>query len=450
MKIGIIMSLKTFIVLLMSVLTINKTAAQSNFIANGIQWHDDQGRPVSAHGANIIRDGDRYWLFGEYKTDSANVFNGFSCYSSTDLCSWAFESIALKVRSDANVSDWRMGPQTVGERPKVLRCPLTGEYVMLMHSDDMRYKAPATCYAVSETISGPYEFRGPILYKGNPVKRWDIGSFVDRDGQAYLLTNHGGIYRLAPDFHSIDSCMIEGVKGVGESPCMLHVGDTYFWLSSRTTSWERNDNMYFTAKSLSGPWTAQGEFAPKGSLIWNSQCSFILDVNGQPMYMGDRWSFPRQQQAATYVWLPMQVKEGCISIPDYYQFWNPATGKPVELVTKTISGSWTGQKPGDETKVVFNGGGRIAIYGVTNDHSAYAEVFITDRDGCKVAGTSIDFYSAVAAEDIRYLSPYFPKGEYTLTIRVSTMKPNWSDKRHNVYGSQGYEIKVSKVGITTN
>ena len=65
-------------------------------IVSGVSWYDHRGETVSAHGANIIRDGGRYYLFGEYKTDSANVFTGFSCYSSDNLVDWRFESIAFK------------------------------------------------------------------------------------------------------------------------------------------------------------------------------------------------------------------------------------------------------------------------------------------------------------------------------------------------------------------
>lgn len=64
--------------------------------------------------------------------------------------------------------------------------------------------------------------------------------------------HHGSIYRFSEDFHSLDSCIISGQKGVGESPAMMKKDGIYYWLSSHTTSWERNDNMYFTATSLSG------------------------------------------------------------------------------------------------------------------------------------------------------------------------------------------------------
>ena len=93
----------------------------SKAIVSGVSWYDQHGETVSAHGANIIRDGGKYYLFGEYKTDSANVFKGFSCYSSDNLTDWHFEGIVFDQQPDG-----RMGPDRVGERPKVLRYTATG------------------------------------------------------------------------------------------------------------------------------------------------------------------------------------------------------------------------------------------------------------------------------------------------------------------------------------
>jgi hypothetical protein len=54
-------------------------------IHSGIPWFDNLGRVVSAHGANIVHDDGRYYLFGEAHTDTSNAFAGFSCYSSSDV-----------------------------------------------------------------------------------------------------------------------------------------------------------------------------------------------------------------------------------------------------------------------------------------------------------------------------------------------------------------------------
>ena len=40
---------------------------QEKIICNGIPWFDDQGKIVNAHGACIVEDAGRYYLFGEYR-----------------------------------------------------------------------------------------------------------------------------------------------------------------------------------------------------------------------------------------------------------------------------------------------------------------------------------------------------------------------------------------------
>ena len=37
-------------------------------VNNGIPWFDDRGEIVNAHGACIVEENGRYYLFGEYKT----------------------------------------------------------------------------------------------------------------------------------------------------------------------------------------------------------------------------------------------------------------------------------------------------------------------------------------------------------------------------------------------
>lgn len=412
---------------------------------NGVAWYDDRDSVVSARGANIIMDNGRYYMFGEFKTDSANVFNGFSCYSSDDLCSWRFERMALPVQSAG-----RLGPQRVGERPKVLRCPATGEYVMLMHTDNLRYKDPCVCYATSPTVAGEYTFRGPLLYEGHPVRKWDIGSFADADGRAYLLVHHGSIYRLSDDFHSLDSCMVEGVNGVGESPAMFRHGGLYYWLSSHTTSWERNDNKYHTAPSLSGPWTACGSFAPEGSLTHNSQTSFVLPLRAGGdttfMYMGDRWSFPRQKSAATYVWQPLTVdRDGHLSMPVLWQAWTPKNGRPSSVrARRVLHGAWTSDMPGDKISVTSRGG-RIGIAGRQGPDCGYALVVITDGHGREVVRQQVDFYAKMPSEGLRFLSAPLPKGRYTVEIEVTGFSPTWTDKTRRQFGSTGTFVRIDSV-----
>src|SRR5690349_9403547 len=136
-----------------------QTPGEYDAIHSGVPWFDDRGEVVSAHGANILKDKGRYYLFGEAHTDSSNAFAGFHCYSSADLYNWRFESVALPVQSSG-----KLGPGRVGERPKVMRCPQTGEYIMYMHVDTLGYTDQFLGYATSPSITGPYVFQGPLLF----------------------------------------------------------------------------------------------------------------------------------------------------------------------------------------------------------------------------------------------------------------------------------------------
>ncbi len=173
-------------------------------IHSGVAWFDQNHNMVSAHGGGIIREGDRYYLFGEFKRDGGNDFNGFSCYSSADLVNWRFERIALPVQNDG-----RLGPNRVGERPKVLKCPKTGEFVMFMHTDDINYKDPAVGYATSPTIDGEFTFRGPLLHDGHRIKKWDMGIYQDDDGTGYLVTHSGNLYELADGYKSVTKQVVK-------------------------------------------------------------------------------------------------------------------------------------------------------------------------------------------------------------------------------------------------
>lgn len=432
-----------------------------NAIHSGIPWYDQNNNVVNAHGACIVKEGDIYYLFGEYKTNKKNAFFGFSCYSSTDLMNWKFEKIVLPQQPSG-----LLGPNRIGERVKVMKCPETGEFVMYMHTDDTKYNDPHIGYATSKTINGEYEFQGALLYKGEPIKKWDMGTFQDTDSKGYLLIHHGYIYELSSDYKSAVRLVADNEQG-GESPTIFKSNGVYFWLSSQLTSWERNDNMYMTATSLEGPWTMRGTFAPKGSLTWNSQCSFVLPIPQERdtlfMYMGDRWSFPKQASAATQVWLPLTTKGTNLSIPQYWQSWNPETVQPVNLskyskgvkkIKPVPASTWKKTEQGHRISNVkgsrleaFFTGNQLAIKGETNSQGGYAEIRILGEDGHTVSSQVIDFYSKVPSKGIRYISPLLPKGKHKLEIEVMGENGVWYNKAGDRFGSDDYFITIEDILI---
>jgi len=439
-------------------------------IYSGIPWLDDRGKTVSAHGANIVKENDKYYLFGEYKTDSANIFNGFSCYSSTNLYNWKFERIALPLQPAG-----KLGPNRVGERPKVMKCPKTGEYVMYMHVDTLGYKDQFIGYATSPVITGPYTFQGPLLFNGKPIRKWDMGTFQDRDGSGYLLIHGGQIYKLKDDYKSVAEKINETMASGFESPAIFRKGDLYYFLGSNLTSWERNDNYYFTAHSLQGPWNKRGLFAPENTLTWNSQCTFVLPIEGTKdttyMYMGDRWSFPKQASAATYVWQPLTISDTSLSIPTYREAWkiDISSGKTSPTVVEGIpiesanmhrikySGSWqqdTSSLRSSDTKgtsfSIHFQGTQVGFYGMARPEGGYALVKLQNSKDKTVLSSIVDMYSKYPISALKFLSPRLPKDQYTLTVTVMGEKGNWSDKRKNRYGSTGYVISLDKIVIDEN
>ena len=433
----------TFLLFLLG--SLSQSMQAQNDIINGVPWYDSEGNIINSHGSGIIKDNGRYWLFGEYKSDTSNAFPGFGCYSSKDLVHWRFDRIVLPVQPDG-----LMGPNRVGERVKVLRCPKTGKYVMFMHSDDMKYNDPHTSIAIADSVNGDYRFLGPIAYKGNPIRKWDIGVFQDDDGMAYLLIDHGPIYRLSDDYLCAEYLLPNPPAGSGESPAMMKYHGIYYIMYSNLTSWERNDNYYYTASSIEGPWNKRGLFCPEGTLTYNSQCTYILPLTiGNDttfMYMGDRWSYPHQASCATQVWLPLTVEGTQLSIPEYWNMWNPRKVRATAMKGKNVDISFDSNVSGDSAILSFRGR-QIVLYGHTDCHGGYAQLIIRNEKGGEVLSTLIDCYSLVADDGIRFVSPMLPKGRYTLTLRVSGEHPVWYSKARNRFGSDDYFVHFSHAKI---
>lgn len=436
-------------------------------VYSGIPWFDDKGNIVSAHGANIIKDGNRYYLFGERHTDTSNAFAGFNCYSSADLYNWKWESIALPLQTAG-----KLGPNRVGERPKVIKCPATGEYIMYMHADTLGYKDQFVGYATAKKITGPYTFQGPILFNGKPIRKWDMGTFQDADGSGYVLLHGGDIYKLNDDYKSIREQIHKATEKGFEAPTLFRKDSLYYFLGSDLTGWERNDNYYFTATSLKGPWVKQGFLAPEGTLTWNSQTTFVLPIYGSKqttyMYMGDRWSFPKQASAATYIWQPITISGHSLTIPSYKEGWkiNTTTGEMIDVAIngKTIGANdnstikWSGKwkqdtasvKSSDEKGAVFSfttKATQVGIYTLARSDGGYAQVKINNSKGKTVLTATIDTYSKYPVSTLKFLSPILPKDDYTVKVLVLGENWYWVEKSGRRSGSKGFTVSLDKIVV---
>ena len=324
--------LKKYLLGTISSLPFNPAASVTS-IKSGVTWYDNNGKPVNAHGGGIWYENGKYYLYGEYCSAGSELFTSVAMYSSTDLMNWTFEREILTVQASGE-----LGPNRIGQRPHIIKCPSTGEYVMFIHAADKTYQADKEIvYATCSTINGNYTYKGPIKNSsGDEINHSDFTAYQD-GSTGYICAESGYAYKLASDYHSWTEVTLNGAGALSgkESPTILKVGSTYYWLWSNKTGWRCNDNGYATASSMAGPWTNRGLFAPSGMFTWNSQCTFVLPVEGSSgatyLYCGDRWEYGDNSKA-TYVWQPLTVSGTTASISEFYPSWNLDIAK----------GTWSG------------------------------------------------------------------------------------------------------------
>jgi hypothetical protein len=305
----------------------------------GITFLDTDGKRVNAHGGGIIKVCDTYYLHGEYflSTTTDNNFNGFSMYSSKDLATWKNEGIILPQQASG-----QLGPNRKGERPHIIQCPSTGEFVLYAHAADVTYQADKeVVYATSKTVNGQYSFKGSLTdASGNIAAHSDMSALSDGNN-AYVVTESGWVYTLAADCHSWVSAksysQVNGTTGGIEAPTVFHAGNTWYWIGSDKTGWRANDDFYSTAPAITGPWTYQGYLAPEGKKTWMTQSTWVVPVAGSQgtvyVYWGDHW-YGNQDTTApgkhndqtTYVFQPLVFSGTQISLPTYNKTWKLDVG----------------------------------------------------------------------------------------------------------------------------
>jgi hypothetical protein len=316
-------------------------------LADGINFVDTDGNRVNAHGGGIIREGDTFYMHGEYfePNTTDNNFKGFTMYSSKDMSTWKYEGIILPKQASGE-----LGPNRKGERPHIVKCPATGEFVLYAHAASSDYQTDKeVVYATSSTVNGQYTYRGPLTNaSGTQANHSDMGTFVDGD-KAYVIAESGNVYTLATDCHSWLSratySAVNGNSGGVESPAVFKANGTYYWVGSYKTGWRANNNFYSTAPAMTGPWTYQGYIAPvvdtannlSNERTWLSQSTWVQPVPGCQgttyVYWGDHWygnidtTAPGRYNAlATYVFQPLVFTGTKIFMPTYLASWKLDVG----------------------------------------------------------------------------------------------------------------------------
>lgn len=308
--------------------------AQSTLYPGG-DWYDTNGNIVNAVEGGIMKVGSLYYLWGMDRSQNNYTFRGVNLYSSPDLKTWTFVNTILSNASHADVASG-----SVVERPKLLHNTTTGQFVLWVHYEGWNaYATSEVGYATSSTIGGNYTWQGHYRPLGLDSK--DMNVFKDTDGKAYMIssiTNNSQVVIMELNA-SYTGHVREVYRGSGantssgfgcEGHALIKTGGVYFLIESMCSGWDTNDNRYYTATSLAGPWMLRGLVAPSGAKTYQSQVTNAFAVTGSSgttfVYIGDRWSTGNYSMTRLIL-LPLQISGTTLSLPWYDQWTiNTTTG----------------------------------------------------------------------------------------------------------------------------
>ncbi|MCM5664056.1 glycoside hydrolase family 43 protein [Galbibacter mesophilus] len=359
---------------LLTMCCVTLTFAQTDYksFQPGEIWEDNNGVHINAHGGGITVVNDTYYWFGEHKGNNNQALVGVHVYSSKDLYNWKDEGVALKMKEDTSS---KLQKGSVLERPKVIYNDKTNKYVLWFHHElkGQGYKAALTGVAVSDNITGPYEYIDSFRmhpgvwpknfseeekahaetyakkedlkwgqrskhgvyflrdFEGGQMSR-DMTLFKDEDGSAYHITasEENGtliISKLTDDYLSLSNEYVRVFPGGNnEAPAIFKKDGKYYMFSSGLTGWDPNPARSAMADSMLGPWKSLGN-PVRGSeeekeTTFRSQSTYVLPVVGKKdafIFMADRWT-PKNPIDGRYIWLPVQFEDGK-PILKWYNEW---------------------------------------------------------------------------------------------------------------------------------
>ncbi|MFZ5989731.1 MAG: RICIN domain-containing protein, partial [Bacillota bacterium] len=301
-------------------------------ITNGTQFKDTSGNIIHAHGGGLLKHGNYYYWYGEYR-DNSNLFLGVRCYRSTDLKNWEYRGEVLSPNSAPELNRCNI------ERPKVMYNASTNQFVMWMHWENgVDYGQARAAVAYCSTPDGKYTYQGSfrplagtgVTDHGLPgYMSRDCNVFVDTDGTGYFISASNenmdlNLYKLTPDYRRISSLVTKLYAGQQrEAPCLIKRNNYYYLITSGCTGWKPNQAKYAYSTNLSSGWSALYNLGD--STTYNSQPAFIIPVQGAGttsyLYTGDRWAgaWGGRVNDSQYVWLPLIFNsDTSLTLPYYY------------------------------------------------------------------------------------------------------------------------------------
>lgn len=348
-------------------------------ITPGQEWPDRKGEHINAHGGGLLFHEGKYYWYGENRPARGFTTEvGVEVYSSSDLMNWEDEGVALAVSEEAG-HDIERG--CIMERPKVVRNPKTGKFVMLFHLElkGKGYAAARVGFAESDSPVGPFRFirslrpnagKWPTDFSRRDIrkakkleeadyKEWwtpewreaireglllardvpggqmsrDMTVYVDDDGKAYHIYSAEenltlNLAELTDDYLDYTGRYVRiAPGGQNEAPTIFKRDGVYWMITSGCTGWAPNEARMFKAASLWGPWEQLpspfvGKDAKKS---FHTQGTYIFKVEGTEdgfVFMADRWN-PQSLKNSRHIWLPIDFEADGMPVIRWVDSWSP-------------------------------------------------------------------------------------------------------------------------------
>ena len=115
------------------------------------------------------------------------------------------------------------------------------------------------------------------------------------------------------------------IKESREAPTVFKHKGKYYMLSSGCTGWDPNVAEIAVADSIMGTWKTIGNpcTGPDADKTFYAQSTYVQPVIGKKnayIAMFDRWK-KKDLEDSRYVWLPVLIKDGAITIP-WHEKWD--------------------------------------------------------------------------------------------------------------------------------
>lgn len=269
-------------------------------IKPGQVWLDTNGKPIQAHGFQVMEDNGTYYWYGENKeltTLGSPVWTyGIRCYRSTDFYNW--EDCGLIIPPDTiNKLSPLHYSQTL-DRPHIVRSPKTGKYVCWIKSMD---EDGYFVILQADNILGPYEYVRSLKPEGYGVGDFDM--YIDEQ------TGKGYVWFERPHWELIcaeltDDCLdvtpTYSNHFVGRRPPFTREAPTHFvhngkhyLFTSGTTGYYPNLSMVASFSDYHGKYKELGNPHPtdKYNHSFCSQITDVVKIPGKNLYVAvaDRW-----------------------------------------------------------------------------------------------------------------------------------------------------------------